>query len=249
MEVLILITVCFLSTTKGLPADGFTFETPESDLTVNEGQTIKLICIFENVRVESLASVEWSKINQKSITIAKGDQVVSDALKERVEIRRENVQSMLVIREARDEDAGEYVCTLTENEEKQERRFSVIVRGAPLIQSASQSILSASPGDDVTLTCETSGSFPATVRWTRPGSTLPNGQDEVLADVLKIEDVKLKDSGIYQCTAMDDRGRSVRRMVEVEVQRQGDTIANSAKTFPLESFLLRVMILKLLVFF
>ena len=114
---------------KGLPADGFTFETTESDLTVNEGQTIKLICILENVRDESLARVEWSKNNQKSITIAKGDQVVSDALKERVEVRRENVQSMLVIRDAKDEDAGEYVCTLAESEEKQERRFSVIVRG------------------------------------------------------------------------------------------------------------------------
>ena len=39
----------------------------------------------------------------------------------------------------------------------------------------------------------------------------------MLADVLRIEGVEEGDSGAYQCTAMDDRGRSARRTVRVVV--------------------------------
>ena len=39
----------------------------------------------------------------------------------------------------------------------------------------------------------------------------------MLADVLRIDGVEEGDSGAYQCTAMDDRGRSARRTVRVVV--------------------------------
>ena len=58
------------------------------------------------------------------------------------------------------------------------------------------------------------------------GNILPTGDVEVLADILTINDVKTEDSGMYQCTAMDDRGRSVRRTIQVVIMNSKDEATN-----------------------
>ena len=54
------------------------------------------------------------------------------------------------------------------------------------------------------------------------GSSLPGGESEVLADVLRIAAVTAGDSGTYQCTDVDDRGRSARRTVRVVINGQDE---------------------------
>ena len=59
-------------------------------------------------------------------------------------------------------------------------------------------------------------------------SSLPGGEKEVVADVLRIANVTHDDSGTYQCTAVDGRGRQARRMVRVVVRGEGEGVAASA---------------------
>jgi len=142
--------------------------------------------------------------------------VVSDHYGDRASVSVVGGVPVLTVHNAGEEDAGLYHC---QHQGQQLDTYNVVLRGIQLIHSTTPSILTASPGDDITLTCTTtaSGSYKATVRWTRPGGTLPGGEEEVLADVLKIDGVEEGDSGAYQCTAMDDRGRSARRTVRVVV--------------------------------
>ena len=71
------------------------------------------------------------------------------------------------------------------------------------------------------------------------GGTLPGGEDELLADVLKIDGVEVSDSGAYQCTAMDDRGRSARRVVRVVVMLpEDDGVPSAASPMSAQIFIL-----------
>jgi len=217
---LLTLTFCYVCLVTGSPQDGFTFDAQNQDVTVDAGTQIKLACTFEDVSADLLNTLEWVKLGNTDKVISRGDKIVSDEYAARGDVSMDGDESVLTIERAEDGDAGQYQCMLERGELVEKIRYNVVLRGTPLIQSVTPSILTASPGDDITLTCTTSGSYPATVRWTRPGSTLPGGEDEMLADVLRIDDVKAGDSGSYQCTAVDDRGRSARRLVKVVVLTQ-----------------------------
>lgn len=237
MEPSLFILLCYLSFIRGSPQDGFTFERQDTDITVDAGTQIRLACKFENTSSDLLKTLEWLKLGNEDIVISRGDLVVSEEYLGRSDVVMDGGESVLSIEHAEDDDAGQYKCLLKRGLMEEQVTYNVVLRGTPLIHSATPSILTASPGDDITLTCTTSGSYPATVRWTRPGSSLPGGEDEVLADVLRIDDVEAGDSGTYQCTAVDDRGRSAKRTVRVVVVQDEDRVASAAN-----NTYLRVMI-------
>jgi len=126
--------------------------------------------------------------------------------------------STLIIAVAEDNDAGKYKCTLTLGDNLQQVEHTLVVRGQPLIHSSTPAELSLSIGDEMTLSCKTSGPSSTIVKWTKKDGNLPNGQPMVEGDVLRVKSVSANHSGTYLCTAEDSAGRSVEKMVEVVVK-------------------------------
>ena len=54
---------------------------------------------------------------------------------------------------------------------------------------------------------------------------LPNGKAEEETSVLSVNNVKMKDSGVYMCTASDHNGqRLIHKMVKVKLSNQMDLL-------------------------
>ena len=81
------------------------------------------------------------------------------------------------------------------------------------------SLLEPSKGDDVTLSCRASGGKPTpTVRWSRVGKMMPDGQAEITSEVVTFSSVTRKHSGTYKCSASNGHGREASQQVEVVVK-------------------------------
>jgi len=214
MKQLLLIALSISCLVTGQPRDDSISISDEREVTVTAGSKIVLGCTLYKGGPDSDSSLEWVK---GDVVVSSGS-VVSDHYGDRagVSVAGGGGVPVLTVHNVGEVDAGQYKC---QHQGQQLDTYNVVLRGTQVIHSTTPSILTATPGDDITLTCTTttSGSYKATVRWTRPGGTLPGGEEEVLADVLRIDGVEEGDSGAYQCTAMDDRGRSARRTVRVVV--------------------------------
>jgi len=212
MKQLLLIAVSLSCLVTGLPGDDSISISDTREVTVTAGSKIMLGCTLYKGGPDGDNSLEWL---MGGVMVSRGS-VVSDHYGDRAGVSVAGGVPVLSVHNVGELDAGQYQC---QHQGQQLDTYNVVLRGTQVIHSTTPSILTATPGDDITLTCTTTtqGSYKATVRWTRPGGTLPGGEEEVLADVLRIEGVEEGDSGAYQCTAMDDRGRSARRTVRVVV--------------------------------
>ena len=128
------------------------------------------------------SQLEWIKLDHKSTVISRGDKMMNGEYLDRGNVHVNTTASVLSIDMAEDEDAGQYQCVIRKGEVVEQVTHNVVlkgkyqpcigrndnsyIKGTPLIHSKTPSVIFASPGDDVTLTCETSGTYPATVRWT-----------------------------------------------------------------------------------
>ncbi len=67
----------------------------------------------------------------------------------------------------------------------------------------------ARPGDALHLQCLAHGTHPITFRWTRVGgASMSPGADTTKDGLLKIAQLKVKDSGTYKCVATNHVGSS-----------------------------------------
>ena len=73
-------------------------------------------------------------------------------------------------------------------------------------------------GDDVTLNCRASGKPAPTVRWSRVGRKMPDGQDFIESEVVTFSRVNRKHEGTYRCTASNGHGNEATKNVEVVVE-------------------------------
>ncbi|XP_044018826.1 Down syndrome cell adhesion molecule-like protein Dscam2 isoform X29 [Aphidius gifuensis] len=113
--------------------------------------------------------------------------------------RVRQVSGTLIIREARVEDSGKYLC-IVNNSVGGESVETVLTVTAPLgaeIEPRSQTVDFGRPA---TFTCNVRGNPIKTISWMKDGK--PLGHED---PVLRIESVKKEDKGMYQCFVRNDQ--------------------------------------------
>ncbi|XP_011303881.1 Down syndrome cell adhesion molecule-like protein Dscam2 isoform X1 [Fopius arisanus] len=113
--------------------------------------------------------------------------------------RIRQVSGTLIIREARVEDSGKYLC-IVNNSVGGESVETVLTVTAPLGAEIEPRTQTVDFGRPATFTCNVRGNPIKTVSWMKDGK--PLGHEEL---VLRIDSVKKEDKGMYQCFVRNDQ--------------------------------------------
>ncbi|XP_076173903.1 Down syndrome cell adhesion molecule 1 isoform X40 [Ptiloglossa arizonensis] len=113
--------------------------------------------------------------------------------------RVRQVSGTLIIREARVEDSGKYLC-IVNNSVGGESVETVLTVTAPLAAEIEPNTQTIDFGRPATFTCNVRGNPIKTISWLKDGK--PLGLEE---PVLRIESVKKEDKGMYQCFVRNDQ--------------------------------------------
>ncbi|XP_015436891.1 PREDICTED: Down syndrome cell adhesion molecule-like protein Dscam2 [Dufourea novaeangliae] len=113
--------------------------------------------------------------------------------------RVRQVSGTLIIREARVEDSGKYLC-IVNNSVGGESVETVLTVTAPLAAEIEPSTQTIDFGRPATFTCNVRGNPIKTISWLKDGK--PLGLEE---PVLRIDSVKKEDKGMYQCFVRNDQ--------------------------------------------
>lgn len=113
--------------------------------------------------------------------------------------RVRQVSGTLIIREARVEDSGKYLC-IVNNSVGGESVETVLTVTAPLGAEIDPSTQTIDFGRSAIFTCNVRGNPIKTISWLKDGK--PLGLEEA---VLRIESVKKEDKGMYQCFVRNDQ--------------------------------------------
>ncbi|XP_028982374.1 Down syndrome cell adhesion molecule-like protein Dscam2 [Diachasma alloeum] len=113
--------------------------------------------------------------------------------------RVRQVSGTLIIREARVEDSGKYLC-IVNNSVGGESVETVLTVTAPLGAEIEPRTQTVDFGRPATFTCNVRGNPIKTVSWMKDGK--PLGHEDL---VLRIDSVKKEDKGMYQCFVRNDQ--------------------------------------------
>ncbi|XP_071633891.1 Down syndrome cell adhesion molecule 1 isoform X16 [Temnothorax longispinosus] len=113
--------------------------------------------------------------------------------------RVRQVSGTLIIREARVEDSGKYLC-IVNNSVGGESVETVLTVTAPLTAEIEPSTQTIDFGRPATFTCTVQGNPIKTISWLKDGK--PLGLED---RVLRIESVKKENKGMYQCFVRNDQ--------------------------------------------
>ncbi|XP_036142493.1 Down syndrome cell adhesion molecule-like protein Dscam2 isoform X1 [Monomorium pharaonis] len=113
--------------------------------------------------------------------------------------RVRQVSGTLIIREARVEDSGKYLC-IVNNSVGGESVETVLTVTAPLTAEIEPRTQTIDFGRPATFTCTVQGNPIKTISWLKDGK--PLGLED---RVLRIESVKKEDKGMYQCFVRNDQ--------------------------------------------
>nr|XP_024214186.1 Down syndrome cell adhesion molecule-like protein Dscam2 isoform X35 [Halyomorpha halys] len=113
--------------------------------------------------------------------------------------RVKQVSGTLIIREAKVEDSGKYLCVVN-NSVGGESVETVLTVTAPLSASIEPSVQTVDFGRPATMSCNFEGNPVKTLSWLKDGKVLPNKEA-----MLKIESVRKEDRGMYQCFVRNEQ--------------------------------------------
>jgi len=181
---------------------------------VDNGMTIRLPCVVDKLPGE--IPIIWKKEDEKKTIIAMGSRIIEPEYQERATVMVDENGSTLTIGIAKFEDAGQYKCSVSVPNPP-EIKHTVRIQAPPTIESSTPSLLEVSVGDDLTLNCKGKGSPKPTITWSRIGNNLPDGSQKTKGDSLNLSDVTRKHVGTYKCTASNDNGQGVSKLIEVVV--------------------------------
>ncbi|XP_050520793.1 cell adhesion molecule Dscam2 isoform X42 [Daktulosphaira vitifoliae] len=114
--------------------------------------------------------------------------------------RIKQVSGTLIIREAKVEDSGKYLCVVN-NSVGGESVETVLTVTAPLNAIIEPTIQTVDFGRPATLTCNYEGNPVKTISWLKDGKKL-NSHD---GRVLRIDSVRKEDKGMYQCFVRNEQ--------------------------------------------
>ncbi|KAI4892791.1 hypothetical protein NFI96_028928 [Prochilodus magdalenae] len=128
-----------------------------------------------------------------------------------------NGNRLLKISRVQDEHSGLYSCSAQSSAGQASRVFSVVVQAPPVIAGVSGvQELSVLLGQQVEMECRVTGRPAPTVEWSHNGEVLSRNGDTLieLADqgqVLKLRSVRLRDQGVFECSARNNAGTHSRQ--------------------------------------
>nr|XP_024214159.1 Down syndrome cell adhesion molecule-like protein Dscam2 isoform X8 [Halyomorpha halys] len=184
-----------LSATKGrlvitdpIGAKAPTLSSDLKSMTIERriGQNFGLLCQAQSFPVPKF---RWYKFVEG--TSKKQAVVMNDRVKQ--------VSGTLIIREAKVEDSGKYLCVVN-NSVGGESVETVLTVTAPLSASIEPSVQTVDFGRPATMSCNFEGNPVKTLSWLKDGKVLPNKEA-----MLKIESVRKEDRGMYQCFVRNEQ--------------------------------------------
>ncbi|XP_058265684.1 neural cell adhesion molecule L1.2 isoform X3 [Hemibagrus wyckioides] len=162
-----------------------------SSYLVLRGQTLELECIVQGLPTPS---VQW----------VRKDGVLSES-----RTSRENFDRLLRFTNISERDDGEYQCTANNSQGTITHTYTVSVEAAPYWIKEPRGELYA-PGETVMLDCQADGIPSPQITWSINGRLLseihPDPRRTVNGGVLRLREVKLSDTAVYQCRASNKHG-------------------------------------------
>ncbi|XP_024082586.1 Down syndrome cell adhesion molecule-like protein Dscam2 isoform X31 [Cimex lectularius] len=149
--------------------------------------SVSFHCLAQGFPVPSF---RWYKFVEG--TSRKQAVVMSDRIKQ--------VSGTLIIREAKVEDSGKYLCVVN-NSVGGESVETVLTVTAPLVAGVEPSVQTVDFGRPALLTCNYEGNPVKTISWLKDGKILQGHN----GPVLKIESVRKEDKGMYQCFVRNEQ--------------------------------------------
>ncbi|XP_070207543.1 basement membrane-specific heparan sulfate proteoglycan core protein-like isoform X4 [Littorina saxatilis] len=114
-------------------------------------------------------------------------------------------EGILIIPEAKPDDAGTYRCTATNVAGSVQSQVQLFVQSIPVI-SQQQDLQTAALGSPTTLSCDTLGAPEPVITWTKKDGDLPTEHRIENNGALYIPRVREEDAGTYECAASNQRG-------------------------------------------
>ncbi|XP_050305228.1 cell adhesion molecule Dscam2 isoform X48 [Anthonomus grandis grandis] len=170
----------------GSRAPSFSFESQINILKRPMGATMALLC---PAQAFPKPHFRWYKFMEG--TSRKQAVTLNDRVKQ--------VAGTLIIREAKVEDSGKYLCVVN-NSVGGESVETVLTVTAPLKASIEPKVQTVDFGRPAVFTCKFEGNPIKTVSWMKDGSKIDHTDA-----VLRIEAVRKEDKGMYQCFIRNDQ--------------------------------------------
>jgi len=192
------------------------FKTKPQNMMVNEGGTIRLPCLVDNIKG---FVIMWKK-GEDIITVNK--QVVVPSFKKRFSLNEVDNGNELVISLAEEQDAADWTCQVS-SFKTLELKHNVQIRVRPEVEpTPSNGIIVAKTGDSVTLSCQvTKGSPVPEVQWRRKeGRKMPDGAATKKGLSMTFSKVTRHNSGIYLCEANNGFGEPSVAEIKLDVQHR-----------------------------
>ncbi|XP_045473862.1 Down syndrome cell adhesion molecule-like protein Dscam2 isoform X48 [Harmonia axyridis] len=155
-------------------------------VTDNLGVSSTLLCPFQSFPVPRF---RWYKFVDG--TTRKQPVTLNDRVKQ--------VAGTLIIREAKVEDSGKYLCVVN-NSVGGESVETVLTVTAPLKANIAPNVQTIDFGRPAVFTCNFEGNPIKTIRWLKDGHPMDHQEA-----VLRIEAVRKEDKGMYQCFIRNDQ--------------------------------------------
>lgn len=195
-------------------------------ISVVDGHTISLPCHVD--KLPDGLQIFWSKKEEDGTNptiIALGTRI-EPPYKERASVKENKKGSVLTIGAATNKDAGHYICKVATQGSQPELHHTVIITDTSSVDSSSPEssspevpeVINVKKGDDVTLKCKGTGIPTPSVRWTRNGKTMPDGEEfvEPADGIVTFSGVTRKHEGTYKCSASNGNGKK-EKLIEVFV--------------------------------
>nr|ACC65888.1 Down syndrome cell adhesion molecule isoform [Daphnia pulex] len=147
------------------------------------------VALFIGVQGYPVPSFRWYKYVEGST--AKQPVKLDDRVKQ--------VSGTLIIKEAKVEDSGKYLCNVN-NSVGGESVETVLTVTAPLSASIEPQVQTVDYGRPATLTCNPEGNPIKSISWMKDGVAISHTDN-----VLRIEQVRREDKGMYQCFVRNDQ--------------------------------------------
>lgn len=121
--------------------------------------------------------------------------------------RYEDLNRILVIENAQFEDEGTYICSVSSTKGFDEKRFTFALSAKPYFIHALQD-MHVDINSQITWRCEVIARPRATYTWYKDSQVITSvpGKFEINSNVLKLTNIQLGDSGMYQCGASNVYG-------------------------------------------
>ncbi|XP_055851916.1 lachesin isoform X2 [Episyrphus balteatus] len=194
-----------------------------SNVTYPAGREAILACTVRNLGNNK---VGWLRASDQTVLALQGRVVTHNA---RISVTHENFHTWKIrINKLRESDKGCYMCQINTSPMKKQIGCIDVQVPPDILNEDSSSDLAVSEGEDVILTCKTTGNPPPRVIWKkedgepliikRTGSRELIKVDSFTGSSLKLVRLERRQMGAYLCIASNDVPPAVSKRISLSVQ-------------------------------